>query len=100
MYGEEYVQNSVSSITTNNREDTLQHTLPSGIGMEHNVDLDQRSKGKMSFYVYFYKKKSFTSYKFVKIPIYNKLLYNVGKIKKQVFLKIKLTPRKYIVIFF
>lgn len=44
MYGEEYLQNSVSSLSTNNRDDG-HGNLPVVIGMDHNTDTEQRSKG-------------------------------------------------------
>lgn len=50
MYGEEYLQNSVSSLSTNNRDDGLQHSnLPGVIGIDHNTDIEQRSKGNHEF---------------------------------------------------
>lgn len=44
MYGEEYLQNNSA---TNSRDDGISHNLAAlAIGVDHNTDNDQKSRGK------------------------------------------------------
>lgn len=43
MYGEEYLQNSLSSLNTNNREEAITHS-----NLQIDTDIEQNSKGEQN----------------------------------------------------